>query len=116
MRKSEYNNYKKIILDHIGDAKTFVEQVNAYYKKNYKAPTIWHACRQMALDGFYACYYSQVLDDLKAVYGDKYDETKYITKTGDIRYRNGEAYLWTIYTAKMATAGEKLYNETNAQA
>lgn len=112
MRKAEFQNYKNIILSHFDDdAKAFVEQVEAYHNKNYKAPTLWHACRQMALDGFFACYYSQVIDDLKAVYGEDFDDTKYFTKAGDLRYKGGDVYAWTVYTSKMATAGEKLYNE-----
>lgn len=115
MRKSEYINYKKHILEYVEPA-DFIADVEAYHGRNYKAPTIWAACRQMVLDGFFACYYSQVLDALADIYGDEYDDTKYLCKNGDLRYKSGQPYCWTIYADKMATAGAKLYEELKNKA
>lgn len=62
-------------------------------------------------DGFFNCYLSQVLDTLKEVYGDEYKPETYLTKNGDLKYRNGEPYCWTIYINKMAMAIKKMVEE-----
>lgn len=115
MRKAEFQNYKKHILAYLAPA-DFIADVEGYVKRNNNAMgSVWHACRQMAQDGFFACYYSQVLDALAEIYGDGYKKDIYITKSGGLRHKSGEAYCWLVYCDKIATAGEKLYNELKKQ-
>lgn len=98
MKIKEYQAYKKHILNYmtVDELKDNLE---------YNTP------KKLVIDGFFDCYFSQVLDTFKEVYGDEYKPETYLTKNGDLKYRNGEPYCWTIYVGKMAMAIEKLVKE-----
>lgn len=101
MTNIEYRKFRQHILDHmeLDELKDNLER----YKKRYEANgTLWGAVETMCQDGCFDVYYSQVLETLFEVYGKNYDESKYLTKTGDLRWKNGTAYCWTVYKAKLA--------------
>jgi len=100
MRTVEYNKFKAHILEYM-EAEDIREQIKAY-KERRDCPTTWKAGEQMVQDGCFACYYSQVLSALKDIYGDEYRYETYETKSGDLRWKNGEVYCWTVYKAKIA--------------
>ena len=75
MRTQEYQNYKSHILNYMTK-----EDLKANLN-NIKADT-WHAAYKMAEDGFFACYYNQVLEAFKDIYGEDYKATTYETKSG----------------------------------
>lgn len=101
MTNIEYRKYKAHIYNHMDpeDLKANIEQYRTLRESN---GTVWGAAQTMVQWGCFDCYFSQVLDTLKYVYGDDYDESKYLTKKGELRYKNGECYCWTIYKAKIA--------------
>ena len=68
---------------------------------------------QLIRDGFFDCYYAQILDTLKEVYGDDYKEDIYLDKKGEFRIKLGEPYCWKVYLSKMAMAIKKLMKENN---
>ena len=98
MKIKEYQAYKDHILKYQS-----IEDLKANLK--HRTP------EQLVRDGFFVCYYSQVLDTLKEVYGDEYKPETYFNKDETLKYRAGEAYCWTIYVNKMALAIEKLIKE-----
>lgn len=98
MKTLEYQTYKKHILNYMT-----VDELKA----NLECRTP----KQLIRDGFFVCYYSQVLDVFKEVYGDEYRPETYLRKDGGIRFKNGEAYCWTVYVNKMALAIKKLIEE-----
>lgn len=107
MTNTEYRKFREHILDHmeLDDLKDNLKR----YKERYEANgTLWGAVETMCQDGCFDVYYGQVLDTLKDVYGEKYDESKYLTKDGDIRFKNNTAYCWTIYKAKLAKTIENM--------
>ena len=106
MRTAEYNKFKSHILEYM-EAEDIREQIKQY-KAHRNCATTWQAGEQMAQDGCFACYYSQVLAELKDIYGEDYKAETYETKSGDLRWKNGEAYCWTIYKAKIARTIETM--------
>lgn len=98
MKTLEYQAYKKHILQYmtLDDLKDNLEH---------------HTPAELVRDGFFDCYYAQVLDTLKDVYGDEYKQKIYLRKDGDTKFRNGEAYCWTVYVNKMAMAIKKMVEE-----
>lgn len=98
MKIKECQAYKKHILSYMS-------------LDDLKANLEYHTPEQLVRSGFFACYYSQVLDTLKEVYGDDYKPETYLDKDGDVKFRGDEAYCWTVYVNKMATAIDKLTRE-----
>lgn len=98
MKTREYQAYKKHILNYMT-----VDEL----KDNLECRTP----KQLIRDGFFNCYFSQVLDTLKEVYGDEYKPETYFNKDETLKYRAGEAYCWTVYVNKMALTIEKLIKE-----
>lgn len=95
MKIKEYEAYKSHILNHmtIDDLKANLES---------------HTPEQLIRDGFFDCYYAQILDTLKDVYGDDYKEDIYLDKKGELRIKLGEPYCWKVYISKMAMAIKNL--------
>lgn len=106
MRTAEYNKFKAHILEYM-EAEDLKENIKAY-KERRDCPTTWKAGEMMTQDGAFACYYSQVLAVLKDIYGEDYKAETYETKAGDLRWKNGEAYCWTIYKSKIARTIEMM--------
>lgn len=106
MKIAEYNNIKKHIFEHMA-VEDLAENIKAC-KNRREIATTWHAAHQMAQDGFFNCYYSQVLETLKDIYGKDYKEETYKTKDGSLRWKNDEPYCWTVYKAKIASAVEQM--------
>lgn len=98
MKIKEYEAYKSHILNYmtIDDLKANLEN---------------HTPEQLIRDGFFDCYYAQILDTLKDVYGDDYNEDIYLDKKGELRIKLGEPYCWKVYLGKMAMAIKKLMKE-----
>lgn len=104
MRKIEYQRWKENILSQVDDVETLRQNtINAGGIERY------------IRRGGFACYYSQALDELKEVYKEDFDEKKYFNKDGSWKWKNGEAYVWTVYVWKMRLAIEKLLNENNTK-
>lgn len=106
MKISEYNKFKTEILEYM-DIEDLKENLKNYksFKNIYST---YQAGAQMVQDGCFACYYSQVLATLKDVYGTDYKAEAYETKDGQLRWKNGEAYCWTVYKHKMALTIETM--------
>jgi len=103
MTNIEYRKYRQHILDHLdGGLEELKDTIKTYKKLRESNGTLWGAVDTMCQYGEFDVYYSQVLETLFEVYGKDYDESKYLTKTGEIRWKNGEAYCWTVYKAKIA--------------
>lgn len=100
MKIKEYEAYKNHILNYmtIDDLKANLES---------------HTPEQLIRDGFFDCYYAQILDTLKEVYGDEYNKDIYLDKKGELRIKLGEPYCWKVYLGKMAMAIKKLMKENN---
>ena len=98
MKTLEYQAFKKHILQYmtLDDLKDNLEH---------------HTPAELVRDGFFDCYYAQVLDTLKDVYGDEYKQKTYLRKDGDMKFKNSEAYCWTVYVNKMAMAIKKMVEE-----
>lgn len=98
MKIKEYQAYKKHILEYmtVDELKTNLEH---------------HTPTELVRDGFFVCYYSQILDVFKEIYGDEYKPKTYFKKDETLKYRAGETYCWTVYVNKMALAIKKLIEE-----
>lgn len=107
MRTAEYNKFKQHILDYM-EIEELRENLNNYKRIEHRNSNTWDAAVNMVQEGCFACYYWQVLEALKNVYGDDYKPEIYETKTGELRWKNGEAYCWTVYKAKIARTIEMM--------
>lgn len=107
MRTVEYNNFKSHILDYM-DKQELADTLAHYKTLRESNGTLWGTVDTMCQYGLFDVYYDQVLDTLKEVYGDKFDESKYITKNRQWRWKNNEAYIWTVYKAKIAKTIETM--------
>ena len=58
--------------------------------------------------GGLAVYYNEAEEDLRAVYGDDFERDVYFTKTGELRTKGGEVYLWTIYKGKFGAVVDEI--------
>lgn len=70
----------------------------------------YHAGVVMTEDGSFEIYYSQVLEALEEFYGDEFDESRYLTKGGELKYVKGEPFAWTIYKHMIGMASNKVMN------
>lgn len=107
MKKAEFEKYRGHILDHIdGGTKELANTVKQYKDIRESNGTLWGAVDTMCQSRLFDVCCSDCLKTLKWVYGDEFDESKYITKNGDWRLKNNERYIWVIYKAKIAKAIE----------
>lgn len=113
MRKLEYEKFKEHILEYYESPKELLKEIRHYQATIPEASggTIFIAIDAMCQYGCFDVYYRQVLDTLKDVYGDEYDESKYLTKNGEIRFKNNAAYCWTVYKAKIARTIYEMYKK-----
>ena len=102
MTNTEYRKYRQHILDHVESLEVLSAELKSYKKIPKTHSITWLAAQTMVMYGCFDVYYNQVMDTLKDVYGDKFDESKYLTKDRQYRFKNNEAYCWTIYKAKIA--------------
>ena len=103
MTNIEYRKYRQHILDHMdGSLKKLKTRIKDYIILPESNGTLWGAIDTMCQFGLFDVYYDQVLETLKDIYGSAFDESKYITKDRQYRYKNNEAYCWTVYKAKIA--------------
>ena len=72
---------------------------------------IYQAADTMCQYGCFDVYFNDCLETLKEVYGDNFDESKYITKDGQWRYKNNEAYVWVVYKAKIDRTIYEMYKK-----
>lgn len=102
MRTAEYRKFKAHIYCHM-DPQELKDNIKQYKKLPESNGTTWGAVDTMCQYGLFDVYYDQVMDTLKYIYGDKFDENKYLTKDRQgYRFKNNEAYCWTVYKAKIA--------------
>jgi hypothetical protein len=73
--------------------------------------SIFDAIKRLVSSGNFACSYYGIEQDIKSVYGTEYDKSRYYTKSGDLKYRGDDAYIVSVYTAKMAKAIEQIIME-----
>lgn len=88
------------------------------YEKNFiikhynsKRENAFEFGRRLVREGWFLSYFEDVENFLKKLYGEEYDEKIYKTKNGEFRYKNGEVYVWTVYTNKIAKVIEKIIKE-----
>lgn len=109
MKKAEFEKYRKHILDYMdGDTHKLAKTIEIYKDLRESHGTLWGAVDTMCQYGLFDVYYNDCLETLKWVYGDEFDESKYITKEGEWRWKNNECYVWAIYKAKIAKAIEMM--------
>lgn len=109
MKIVEYNKFVDHILGRMNDNPEKLKRtVEDYLELRESKGTLWGAVDTMCQYGLFDCYYSQCLNTLKEVYGDEFDESKYITKDGQWRWRNGDAYIWTVYKSKICKTIEMM--------
>ena len=96
MRKLEKQAIKKII--------------NGYYTDDELLATIgdYPTGAEFIDGGGLAVYYNEIEEDLRAVYGDDFERDEYFTKTGELRTKGGEVYLWTIYKGKFGAVVDEI--------
>ena len=112
MRKLEYEKFKEHILEYYETPEELSNEISHYQATIPEASeNIFKAADVMCQYGCFDVYYSQVLETLREVYGDEYNGDKYITKGGEIRFKNNEAYCWTIYKAKIARTIYEMYKK-----
>lgn len=103
MKKLEFEKYREHILNHMeGDTHKLAETIEIYKDLRDSNGTLWGAVDTMCQYGLFDVYFSDCLETLKEIYGDEFDENKYITKNREWRWKNNECYLWTVYKAKIA--------------
>lgn len=107
MKIKEFNAFKKHILEYM-TTEELAENIKHYKTLRESNGTTWGAVQTMAQFGCFAVYYSQVLEALAEIYGEDFDESRYYTKSGELRFKGGECYAWTIYKAKIAKACEMM--------
>ena len=110
MRKLEYEKFKEHVLSFYESPKELSDEI-AHYKTALNINSLFNAIDTMCQYGCFEIYYADILDDFKKVYGDEYDESKYLTKKGEVRFKNNEAYCWTIYKAKVARTIYEMYKK-----
>lgn len=112
MTKLEYEKFKEHVLGFYESPKELKEEVEHYKNDLYECGgTVFGAVEKMCQYGCFDVYHSDCLETLKEVYGDDFDESKYLTKDGAWRYKNNEAYVWTVYKAKVARAIYEMYKK-----
>lgn len=111
MKSIEYRKFREHILDHMESVERLKEELDRYLLLPESNGTLWGAVDTMCQYGLFDVYYDQVLDTLKEVYGDEFDESKYLTKDRQWRWKNNEAYIWTVYKAKIAKTIEMMYKK-----
>ena len=104
MTNIEYRKFRQHILDHMdGSLKKLKDTIRNYKGLRESNGTLWGTVDTMCQFGVFDVYYEDVMETLKNVYGDKFDESKYLTKDRQsYRFKNNEAYCWTVYKAKLA--------------
>lgn len=107
MTNIEYRKFKAHIYMYL-DPQELKDTIKTYKGLRESNGTLWGAVNTMCQWGVFNCYHDQCLDTLKEVYGDEFDESRYLTKKGDWRWKNNEAYVWTVYKAKICKAIEMM--------
>lgn len=103
MTNIEYRKFRQHILDHMdGGIEELKNTIRMYKELKKSNNTLWGAVDTMCQYGLFDVYYFDILETLKNIYGDEYDESKYLTKNGGLRWKNGEVYCWKVYKAKIA--------------
>ena len=86
------------------------EIINGYYTDEELLETIPRGVTgaEFIEGGGLAVYYNETEEDLRAVYGDDFERDVYFTKTGELRTKGGEVYLWTIYKGKFGAVVDEI--------
>ncbi len=104
MKKLEFEKFREHVLGHMDDDLENLEKTIKQYKDLRESNgTLYGAIDTMCQYGLFDVYFSDCLETLKWVYGDEFDESRYITKDREWRYKKGENYLWTVYKWKIAS-------------
>ena len=99
----EYRKYQRHILDYMNENPEKLKRViEGYLEYKESKGTLRGALNLMCEYGCFDRSYDQAMDTLKKIYGDKFDESKYITKNKLWKIKNKEVYIWTVYKAKLA--------------
>lgn len=102
MKKLEFEKLKEHILEHMESVEKLYSTIENYKKLPESEGNFWKTIDTMCQYGLFDVYHNQCLETLKEVYGDKFDESRYITKDRQWREKGGETYIWTAYKAKIA--------------
>jgi len=112
MTNTEYRKYRQHILDYMDDdLKKLKSKLEDYKTLPESGGTLRGAIDTMCQYGIFDVYYDQCLETLKEIYGDEFDESRYITKGRQWRFKGREAYIWTIYKAKITKTIELMYKK-----
>ena len=110
MKNIEFRKFREHILSYYEEGIKALEEDISRYKVCIpeSGGTTWGAVNTMCQWGVFDVYYSQCFGTLAEVYGDEFDESKYLTKDRQWRYRNGECYVWTVYKDKICRTIEMM--------
>lgn len=112
MTKLEYEKFKEHVLGFFESPEELRDEITHYQVTIPEAGgSLFNAVDTMCQYGCFDIYFSDCLETLKDVYGDDFDESKYLTKDGQWRYKNNEAYVWTVYKAKVARTIYEMYKK-----
>lgn len=114
MKTVIYNRVKTYIKYYFEDINDLIRDMNAAALPSDM--TTYSKIRRLVENGCFACSYHQMQEDLAEFYGNEYDNSRYHNKNGDLKYRDGECYLATIYRHMVALAGEKMVKEYQGEA
>lgn len=102
MTNIEYCKFRQHILNHMENSLEELKNIIKIYKSLKETNgTLWGAVNAMCKYNVFDVYYGDVMETLKNVYGDKFDESKYLTEDGQYRVKNNETYCWKVYKAKI---------------
>lgn len=110
-RKEEQKAWQAIGLGYYDDDKERLlnDAKAAWSDQRDKEPSVYRLILNLAKIGGFAIGYYYIKNDMISVYGDGFDESRYLNKDGSLKYRDGECYAERIYAHKLAISLEKLY-------
>ena len=112
MTNTEYRKFYNHVLEYFdGNIEKLKDTIKIYKELPESEGIFWKTIDTMCQYGLFDVYYSQCLETLKYIYGEDFDKSRYITKDGGWKFKNNEAYIWTIYKAKIAKTIEMMYKK-----
>ena len=105
MTNLEFNKWKEYILSDTDEDALF-ENIKAGADPR---DSFWGAIKRYVQNGNFACYYTDMLDALKDIYGENFDESRYVNKDNSWKFAGNDYKVVKVYEAKMVLALEKIF-------
>lgn len=102
---------------YIGDDKerTLAMIEDAEAAADYTMITSLERYKNLVQVGFFACYIEDVEEDMRYIFGDEWDKSRYITKGGAWKIKAGDKYIWSMYKHIMGSAVQHLAKYFNME-